>query len=50
LAAALAGHAASGATASANKISVIFAIAFFVWLIALIYRLIQRRRDQSETT
>jgi membrane protein DedA with SNARE-associated domain len=49
LVAALGGRAASGATASANTISVIFAFAFFAWLSALIYRLMQRRRDQSDT-
>jgi membrane protein DedA with SNARE-associated domain len=49
LVAALGGHAASGATASANMISAVFAVAFFAWLSALIYRLVQRRRDQSDT-
>lgn len=49
LLAALGGHAASSATASANKVSIIFVIAFFAWLSVLVYRLIQRRRDQSET-
>ena len=49
LVAALGGHAASGATTSANTVSAIFAVAFFAWLSALIYRLVQRRREQSDT-
>lgn len=48
LVAALGGHASSGATASANKISALFALAFFAWLSVLIYHVIQRRRSQSE--
>jgi membrane protein DedA with SNARE-associated domain len=50
LAAALGGHAASGATSAANVVTGIFVIAFFAWLSALIYRLIQRRRDQSDAS
>jgi hypothetical protein len=46
--AALGGRAASGATASANSISILFVFGFFAWLSVLIYRLVQRRRDQSD--
>ncbi len=48
LMAALGGRAASGATASANSISILFVFGFFAWLSVLIYRLVQRRRDQSD--
>jgi membrane protein DedA with SNARE-associated domain len=45
LAAGIGGHAAAGATKAASIVSALFVFAFLGWLLGLVLRLLQRRRD-----